>query len=164
MMPATLEPATPNQLASQSYYKFNDVLERFELKPYILRFWESEFEQISPIISDSGQKIYTPSDLYFIQKVKDLLLTKKLPIQKAKLMLDTNAPAEVVAQVKPKTTNKAAKPSQSTSATAKPVEVRRFKKSMYSKSHAQTQLNEVRANLQAAQDKIEEIRKKYNWV
>ncbi len=156
MMPATLE--ANHQLASQSYYKFTDVLERFELKPYILRFWESEFEQISPITSDSGQKVYTPSDLYFIKKVKDLLLTKKLPIQKAKLMLDKNATVEPI-NAEPTLIPKKAKTKSS-----KPVEIRRFKKSMYSRSHAQTQLNEVKANLEAAQAKIDEIKTKYNWV
>lgn len=151
MMSETHEPAI-TQLASQSYYKFNDVLDRFDLKPYILRFWESEFEQISPIVSDSGQKVYTPKDLYYIMKIKDLLLTRKLPIQKAKLLLDKSSLEEIESTKAAPQTN------------TKPVEIRRFKKSMYSKSHAQTQLNEVRANLEAAQAKIQSIKEKYNWI
>lgn len=60
------------------------------VKPYVLRFWESEFPEISPITSASGQKLYGHKDIEAVALIKKLLFDEKLSIEKAKLrMLET---------------------------------------------------------------------------
>ena len=54
------------------------------VKPYVLRFWESEFEQIQPVTSSLGQKLYSTEDVQFISRLKKLLFEEKLTIEKAK--------------------------------------------------------------------------------
>ena len=78
---------TANPLPMKSLYKAEEICAAVGIKPYILRFWESEFEQISPMISSSGQKLYEPKDLDALKAIKRLLYEQKLTIPKAKMAL-----------------------------------------------------------------------------
>jgi DNA-binding transcriptional MerR regulator len=79
---------------NRSFFKFQELVEQVGVKPYVLRFWESEFEQVRPVISETGQKYYTPKDIIVIQKIKQLLVTQKLSMQKAKIEIDKLFPVE----------------------------------------------------------------------
>lgn len=85
--PANL-PQPQGHILNQSHYNFGEILREFNLKPYILRFWESEFDQITPLTSENGQKIYTTKDVFCIKEIKRLIFKEKLPIQKVKLIID----------------------------------------------------------------------------
>jgi DNA-binding transcriptional MerR regulator len=149
------------ELTKKSHYKFSEVLEMFTLKPYILRFWESEFEQISPLTSDTGQKVYTPKDLFYIKKIKGHILDEKLPIQKVKILVDK------LTEISPKNFSpEDQSESIDNSESKKPVsvEVRRFTKSIYSKSQAQTEMNRIKETLLKAKEKIDCIKKENNWT
>jgi len=74
--------------AKRNTYKFNEVTSVTGVKPYVLRFWESEFEQISPRVLEGGHKIYAQADLEAIQKIKTLLFEEKLSIPQAKSFFD----------------------------------------------------------------------------
>jgi DNA-binding transcriptional MerR regulator len=95
-----ITPETPPAIPVKSLYKAEEICAAVGIKPYILRFWESEFDQIAPIISSSGQKLYEPKDLDALRLIKQLLYEKKLTIPKAKMALhqaleneeDLNAP------------------------------------------------------------------------
>lgn len=71
----------------KSTYQFNEITSIAGVKPYVLRFWESEFTQINPILGESGRKIYSNEDLEFVKKVKVLLFDSKLSIPEAKSFL-----------------------------------------------------------------------------
>ena len=75
------------QAPEKSTYKFNEVTSITGVKPYVLRFWESEFDQIDPRMNDHGQKFYGSEDLAIIHKIKTLLFENKLSIPQAKLEL-----------------------------------------------------------------------------
>ncbi len=75
------------QAPEKSTYKFNEVTSITGVKPYVLRFWESEFDQIDPKMNDHGQKFYGPDDLEMVQKIKTLLFENKLSIPEAKKQL-----------------------------------------------------------------------------
>lgn len=62
----------------------NEVCGLTGVKPYVLRFWESEFEEINPILSSAGQKLYEHKDIEAIVVVKNLLFDEKMTIEKAK--------------------------------------------------------------------------------
>ena len=72
------------KIPNKSSFKMNEVCELTGIRPYILRFWESEFDEISPITSASGQRIYEHKDIISILNIKDLLVEQKLSIEKAK--------------------------------------------------------------------------------
>lgn len=71
----------------KSSFSFNEVSSISEVKPYVLRFWESEFPQVDPVISDNGEKLYDLTDLHAVLKIKKLLFEDKLSIPKAKFKL-----------------------------------------------------------------------------
>lgn len=69
-------------------YHFKEVASMTGVKPYVLRFWETEFEQIRPLLTEGGQKMYRPDDLEVIKKIKILLFDEKMTIPQAKAFLD----------------------------------------------------------------------------
>lgn len=71
-------------IPNKSHFKLNEVCGLTGVKPYVLRFWESEFEQIEPIMSSSGQKLYEHKDIEAIAFIKKLLFEEKLNIEEAK--------------------------------------------------------------------------------
>tara|TARA_Y100000385_G_C12913807_1_gene559482 strand:+ start:354 stop:908 length:555 start_codon:yes stop_codon:yes gene_type:complete len=76
------------QAPEKALYKFNEVTSLTGVKPYVLRFWETEFNQIQPGLNEQGQKIYRPEDLEVVQEIKRLLFEDKLSIPEAKAILD----------------------------------------------------------------------------
>ncbi len=75
------------EIPNKSMFKLNEVCGLTGVKPYVLRFWESEFVEIDPIISSSGQKMYDPKDIEAIATLKNLLFLDKLNIEQAKAEL-----------------------------------------------------------------------------
>jgi DNA-binding transcriptional MerR regulator len=73
-----------NLIPEKSIFKSSEVCEILGVKPYILRFWESEFVEISSIVSSSGKKLYERKEIVLISIIKDLLFDKKLTLEKAK--------------------------------------------------------------------------------
>ncbi len=74
-------------IPNKSLFKVDEVCSLTGVKPYILRFWESEFEEITPVTGSNGRKMYEHKDIKAIARVKKLLFDEKLTIQKAKAIL-----------------------------------------------------------------------------
>jgi DNA-binding transcriptional MerR regulator len=74
-------------IPNKSNFKFQELTPITGVKPYVIRFWETEFPEIAPVISDSGQKLYARKDVEAILKVKKLLFDEKLTIPEAKMMM-----------------------------------------------------------------------------
>jgi len=74
-------------IPNKSNFKFQELPSITGVKPYVIRFWETEFEEIAPVDSDSGQKIYSRKDVEIILKIKQLLFDDKLSVREAKAKL-----------------------------------------------------------------------------
>jgi DNA-binding transcriptional MerR regulator len=72
------------EIPNKSMFKLNEVCGLTGVKPYVLRFWESEFTEIEPLISSSGQKLYEQKDIQAIALLKQMLFTEKMNIEQAK--------------------------------------------------------------------------------
>ncbi|MGA1865575.1 MAG: MerR family transcriptional regulator [bacterium] len=83
MEDCALDPSIPRKM----FYKIGDVSEIFDLKPYVLRYWESEFKEIKPAKNRFGQRVYRQKDLIVLQRVKELLYKEKFTIAGAKKQL-----------------------------------------------------------------------------
>ena len=77
-----------NQIPNKSLFKIREVCEICGIKPYVLRFWDTEFEQIESITNSEGKKLYRKKDILIISILKDLLFERKLTIEKARHELD----------------------------------------------------------------------------
>ena len=69
------------------YYSIGEVSNIVGLKPYVLRYWETEFKQLSPPKNRSGNRTYRQKDIDLIVRIKDLLYNKKYTIEGAKSMI-----------------------------------------------------------------------------
>ena len=62
---------------SKLYYSIKEVSEMTELKPYVLRYWESEFPSLKPTKNKAGNRTYKKHDIQVILDIKVLLYEKK---------------------------------------------------------------------------------------
>ncbi|WP_408097033.1 MerR family transcriptional regulator [Peredibacter sp. HCB2-198] len=82
-------------IPNKSNFKFQELTPITGVKPYVIRYWETEFPEIAPIDSEGGQKIYARKDVEAILRIKKLLFEEKLSIPEAKVRMQS-APEEVV--------------------------------------------------------------------
>jgi DNA-binding transcriptional MerR regulator len=71
-------------IPNKSHFKMNEVCGLTGVKPYVLRFWETEFPEIEATMSASGQKLYEHKDIEAIAIIKKMLFDDKLNIEQAK--------------------------------------------------------------------------------
>src|SRR3712207_8168872 len=72
----------------QEYYSIGEVCELTELKPHVLRYWETQFRVLSPAKNRSGNRVYARREVELILFVKHLLYTEKYTIDGARQQLD----------------------------------------------------------------------------
>ncbi|MGA1843105.1 MAG: MerR family transcriptional regulator [bacterium] len=94
----SLDPSIPRKM----FYKIGEVSRIFGVKPYVLRYWESEFKEIRPAKNRFGQRVYRQKDLVVLSRIKKLLYNEKFTIAGAKKQLAAEKAArQSKAQVSP---------------------------------------------------------------
>ena len=81
------------------YFKIGEVSEIAGVPSYVLRFWETEFRQIRPKRTESGQRLYRRQDVILILKIKHLLYHRKFTIEGARQHLKRKPMASVAVAV-----------------------------------------------------------------
>ena len=78
-----------NQVAipEKMFFRIGEVSEITGVKPYVLRYWESEFKLLRPNKNKSGQRVYRRRDVETVLEIKDLLHRRKFTIAGAKKYL-----------------------------------------------------------------------------
>ena len=71
------------------YYSIGEVSKLVGLKSYVLRYWETEFKQLSPPKNRAGNRTYRQKDIDLILKIKDLLYGKKFTIEGARSVISS---------------------------------------------------------------------------
>ena len=74
-------------LSEKTYYRIGEVAKITRIKPYVLRFWETEFNVISPSKSRSKQRMYRKKDIETILLIKHLLYKEGFTIKGARRRL-----------------------------------------------------------------------------
>lgn len=75
--------AIPNKL----YFRIGEVADLLAVKPYVLRYWETEFPDVKPAKSKSGQRLYKRRDVETLVRIKDLLYAERFTINGARKRL-----------------------------------------------------------------------------
>jgi DNA-binding transcriptional MerR regulator len=73
------------------YFKIGEVAQIIGVKPYVLRYWETEFPEIAPGKSKSKQRLYKRKDVELILFIRDLLYQQKFTIEGARKRLKDTA-------------------------------------------------------------------------
>lgn len=76
------------------YYSISEVSKITDLEQYVLRYWESEFEELKPSKNRAGNRIYTNRDIRLILYIKKLLRDERYTIEGAKQVLKSYTPEE----------------------------------------------------------------------
>jgi len=66
------------------YYRIGEVSRLTELKPFVLRYWETEFPMLEPVKSPSGHRLYRQEDVDLVLKIKRLLYDEGFTIAGAR--------------------------------------------------------------------------------
>ena len=72
----------------QEFFSIGEVCELTELKPHVLRYWESQFRFLNPAKNRSGNRVYQRREIELIMLVKHLLYTEKYTIEGARQKVD----------------------------------------------------------------------------
>jgi DNA-binding transcriptional MerR regulator len=66
------------------YFRIGEVARLCRLPAYVLRFWETEFPQLKPVKSSTGQRMYRHKDVEAILQIKKLLYEEGFTIAGAR--------------------------------------------------------------------------------
>ena len=69
------------------YFRIGEVANLCRLPAYVLRFWESEFPQLKPVKSSTGQRMYRKRDVESVLRIKQLLYEQGFTIAGARQQL-----------------------------------------------------------------------------
>jgi DNA-binding transcriptional MerR regulator len=69
------------------YYSISEVAALTDLEPHVLRYWESEFEQLQPKKNRAGNRVYTERDIDAVKRLKHLLREEKYTLEGARQAL-----------------------------------------------------------------------------
>ncbi len=73
--------------SAKLFYRIQEVARLVDLKPHVLRYWETEFPRLSPRKDANDQRRYTQGDIDLIVKIKKLLYEDRFTIAGAKRRL-----------------------------------------------------------------------------
>src|ERR1700683_3018391 len=76
------------------YFRIGEVATLCHLPAYVLRFWESEFPQLKPVKSGTGQRMYRRRDVESVLRIKQLLYEQGFTIAGARQQLRSEAKTE----------------------------------------------------------------------
>ncbi|HEX5228772.1 MAG TPA: MerR family transcriptional regulator [Bryobacteraceae bacterium] len=79
-----IRPEIPDKL----YFRIGEVSRLAGIKPYVLRFWETEFSSLGPKKSGKGHRLYRRKDVELVLEIKRLLYEKRYTIEGARKYLD----------------------------------------------------------------------------
>ncbi len=77
----------PVEIPNKLYFRIGDVSRITGIKSYVLRYWETEFNQLSPKKSGTNQRLYRRKDVEMVLEIKHLLYEKRFTIEGARTFL-----------------------------------------------------------------------------
>jgi DNA-binding transcriptional MerR regulator len=79
--------STVTPIPDKAYFRIGEVARILGVKPYVLRYWESEFKTIRPQKSRSQQRLYRRRDVELLLRIKRLLYEERFTIAGARRRL-----------------------------------------------------------------------------
>lgn len=78
----------PVTAATEKRYRIGQVARQLGVEPYVLRFWEEEFPQLTASRTSKGQRYYTDEHVRILEQIRHLLYVEKLTIKGARQKLE----------------------------------------------------------------------------
>lgn len=80
-------PVDPNAIPDKPFFKIGEAARLCALKPYVLRYWETEFASIKPQKTRSRQRLYRRQDIEHLLRIRNLLYDQRFTIEGARTRL-----------------------------------------------------------------------------
>lgn len=80
----TTDVALPSVIPDKLFFRIGEVAELVGVKPYVLRYWETEFPMIRPQKASSGHRVYRRSDVELLLLIKQFLYVERYSIEGAR--------------------------------------------------------------------------------
>ena len=77
MEEANAKPAEAPEIPDKLYFRIGEVARLAGIKPYVLRFWESEFSGLGPKKSGTGHRLYRRKDVELVLEIKRLVYERR---------------------------------------------------------------------------------------
>jgi DNA-binding transcriptional MerR regulator len=90
-----------HEIPDKLYFRIGEVARLAGIKPYVLRFWETEFPSLGPKKSGTGHRLYRRKEVEMVLEIKRLLYEKRFTIEGARKFLDTRGKSEPARPPKP---------------------------------------------------------------
>ncbi len=101
MEEASLKPAETPEIPDKLYFRIGEVARLAGIKPYVLRFWESEFTGLGPKKSGTGHRLYRRKDVELVLEIKRLLYDRRYTIEGARKVLESKPKRQPAPAVMP---------------------------------------------------------------
>src|SRR5580700_6496486 len=82
------------EIPDKLYFRIGDVARLAGIKPYVLRFWETEFPALGPRKSGTGHRLYRRKDVEIVLEIKRLLYEQRFTIEGARKFLEARPKVE----------------------------------------------------------------------
>src|SRR6185369_2344280 len=76
------------EIPDKLYFRIGEVSRLAGIKPYVLRFWETEFPHLGPKKSGTGHRLYRRKEVELVLEIKRLLYEKRFTIEGARKFLE----------------------------------------------------------------------------
>ncbi len=76
------------RIARREYFSIGEVCELTGLRPHVLRYWETQFRELSPSKNRAGNRVYRAREIKIVELVKHLLYDEKYTIDGARGRLE----------------------------------------------------------------------------
>lgn len=74
----------------KKYYSIGEVATMLDVKPSLIRFWETEFPQLKPRKNRKGNRVYTDKEIEQLKQIYYLVKVRKYTLKGAKDKLKQN--------------------------------------------------------------------------
>jgi DNA-binding transcriptional MerR regulator len=71
----------------RTFYSIGEVCTMLDIKPHVLRYWETQFPRLSPSKNRAGNRVYTGEELEQIALIRRLVHDERYTIEGARLRL-----------------------------------------------------------------------------
>lgn len=77
----------PSPRARREYYSIGEVCDMVGLKPHVLRYWETQFEELAPPKNRAGNRVYRAAEVELIALIQRLVHEEKYTLEGARQRL-----------------------------------------------------------------------------
>lgn len=86
----------PESKMEKLYYSIGEVSDIVDQEPHVLRYWEQEFDVLSPRKNRAGRRIYTEEDIATVERIRYLLKDEQYTIAGARQAIRRDAARDEV--------------------------------------------------------------------